>query len=140
LIHLCNITTGYGTRIRVLAARENVRDRIADFDVLVLIQERRGEVYDARALLEDFPRGAGVDGLFALILNDLSDRTRGAKDENGTVVPLPEWSADDWAALAKRHWELAKLATDHCIETRKLESSNPATASPARRRKVVRCD
>ena len=109
MIHRCDIRTGYRTRVRILAARENVRGPIGDFAVRLIWQDG-DKVSFADAVLTDFPRGMGVDGLFGAILSDIARRDGGATDENGIVVPVPEPTDDDLRRLLQHHYQLYHAA------------------------------
>jgi len=107
IIHKCEITIGYGGRIRILACRRNTRELLSDFDICVIQQSAEGPpkvVGDFT--MHDFPRALGVNGLFAAVLQmDNPDEPK--VNEHGVVVPLPEKSPADWKGDGEQYLQLA---------------------------------
>lgn len=125
MIHKCEITAGYGTRIRILAHRADGDAPVADWDVLVLAH---GPIVGGLASLNmhypAFPRGRGIDALFAMILADISADRQRCEDEKGQFIEVPAPSTvdlmreADLLRLKASRLELAAMAASRLRSTR----------------------
>jgi hypothetical protein len=111
VIHVCNIQHGGGRKVRILAARHNVRGPLADFDVLGICQDGGRVTAYGRQTLRDFPRALGPEGLFEVILRGIVAGATGPTiGDDGKVVSLPRRTAKQWLRLANEHRNLAEYA------------------------------
>ena len=102
----------HGSQIRIVAIRRNLRSALVDFDIRLIAQARGERCHYADLIIADFPRALGPEGLFAAVLNQISEKfCDGRVDENGLPVPMPVKTAEQWAAHGR---ELARQSV-HCM-------------------------
>jgi len=130
-VHTLEIRRSDGSLLRLVAIRDHVAGKRADYTVRVLFQTKEGRaVATCEFGILKFPRGHGVEALLAEALRSFNamvdERSPGpAIDDDGQPVEVPEPTLDDLREAMHYHYKCYREFGEIILDRSRVEG--PAT-------------